>query len=85
MEKRGVSLFEWISQYSFVQWERKWERCLESSELFGNPWYSEGVRDIVLDPNANCRSALRERRLKGGARLERRVRLGKEGFSPLGI
>ena len=81
MEKQGVSLFEWISQYSFVQWERKWERCFESSELFGNPRYSEGVRDIVLDPNANRRSALRERRLKGGARWKRRVRLGKEGFS----
>ena len=39
----------------------------------------------MLDPNANRRSALRERRLKGVARWERRVRLGKEGFSPLGI
>ena len=35
----------------------------------------------MLDPNANCRFVLRERRLKGVARLERRVRLGKEGFS----
>ena len=35
----------------------------------------------MLDPNADRRSALRERRLKGVARLERRVRLGKEGFS----
>ena len=68
-----------------MQWERKWERCLESSELFGNPWYSEGVRDIVLDSNANRRFVLRERRLKDVARWERRVRLGKEGFSPLGI
>ena len=81
MEKRCVSLFVWISQYSFVQWERKWERCLEYSELFGNPWYSEGVHDTVLDPNANRRSVLRERRLKGGARWKRRVRIGKEGFS----
>ena len=85
MEKRGVSLFEWISQYSFVQWERKWERCLEYSELLGNPWYSEGVHDIVLDPNANRRFVLRERRLKGVARWEGRVRLGKEGVPPLPI
>ena len=49
--------------------------------MFGNPWYSEGVRDIVLDPNANRRFVLRERRLKGVTRWERRVRLGKEGFS----
>ena len=81
MEKQGVSLFEWISQYSFMQWERKWERCLESSELFGNPWYSEGVRDIVLDPNANRRFVLKERRMKGVARWKGRVRLGKEGIS----
>ena len=81
MEKRGVSLFEWISQYSFVPWERKWERCFEYSELFGNPWYSEGVRNIVLDPKANRRFVLKERRLKGVARWEGRVRLGKEGFS----
>ena len=81
MEKRCVSLFVWISQYSFVQWERKWERCLEYSELFGNPWYSEGVHDTVLDPNANRRSVLRERRLKGVARWKGRVRLGKEGIS----
>ena len=35
----------------------------------------------MLDPNANRRSVLRERRLKGGARWKRRVRLGKEEFS----
>ena len=81
MEKQGVSLFEWISQYSFMQWERKWERCLESSELFGNPWYSEGVHDIVLNPNANRRFVLKERRMKGVARWKGRVRLGKEGIS----
>ena len=85
MEKQGVSLFEWISQYSLAQWELKWERCLEYSELLGNPWYSEGVRDIVLNPNAKGRSALRERRLKGGARWKRRVRLGKEGVPQLRI
>ena len=85
MEKRCVSLFVWISHYSFVQWERKWERCLEYSELFGNPWYSEGVHDTVLDPNVNRRSVLRERRLKGGARWKGRVRLGKEGFPQLCI
>lgn len=85
MEKRCVSLFVWISQYSFVQWERKWERCLEYSELFGNPWYSEGVHYIVLDSNANRRFVLRERRLKGVTRWERRVRLGKEGVPQLRI
>lgn len=73
MEKRCVSLFVWISQYSFVQWERKWERCLEYSELFGNPWYSEGVHDTVLDPNANRRSVLRERRFENANSEELRI------------
>ncbi len=70
MEKRCVSLFVWISQYSFVQWERKWERCLEYSELFGNPWYSEGVHDTVLDPNAKSSLCVEGEAIEGWCALE---------------